>query len=126
MCLCSVLSISVRHPQRIITLKQTYTSIDRHVFLQGQQFVKLMYTSPTLTWEKSHVQTLASSSPAPRSISTSRSSSLRIEAARSSSINDSGSPLVNSLKGEVLGLVGDGMKETDTDVGEMVEGGREV
>jgi hypothetical protein len=41
-------------------------------------------------------------------------------------MKDSGSPLVSSRRGEVLELEDDGMKETDTDVGEMVEGGREV
>jgi hypothetical protein len=47
-------------------------------------------------------------------------------AALASSIDSSGSPLVRSLKGEVSVLEGEGRKETDTDVGEMVDGGRFV
>jgi len=38
----------------------------------------------------------------------------------------SGSPLVKSFRGVVLVAVEGGMNDTDTDVGEIVEGGRDV
>jgi len=41
-------------------------------------------------------------------------------------MDDSGSPFVKSFRGVVLVAVGGGTKDTDTDVGEIVEGGRDV
>jgi hypothetical protein len=62
----------------------------------------------------------------PKSISTSRSSSFKISAALSSSMDGSGSPFLRSFRGVVLVAVGGGMKDTDTDVGEIVEVGSAV
>lgn len=47
-------------------------------------------------------------------------------AARSSSINASGSPLVSSRSGKGSEQLDDGMNETDTEVGEIVEAGSGV
>jgi hypothetical protein len=41
-------------------------------------------------------------------------------------MDGSGSPFVKSFRGVVLVAVGGGMKDTDTDVGEIVEGGSAV
>jgi hypothetical protein len=56
----------------------------------------------------------------------SRSSSAKISLALLSSIEGSGSPLVNNLNGVGLEDLAGGMKETETEVGEMVPSGTSV
>lgn len=56
----------------------------------------------------------------------SRSSSAKISLALLSSIEGSGSPLVNNLNGVGFDDFDGGMKETETEVGEMVPSGTSV
>jgi len=78
------------------------------------------------TCEKSQVQTLASSVPSPKSISTSKSSCASITLALSSSIGDSGSPFVSSRRGDWFWDFLEGRKETDILDGVRVVAGRGV